>query len=44
MARREVEAVIIGTDRICANGDVVNKVGSYAHALAALATSRAEAR
>jgi methylthioribose-1-phosphate isomerase len=35
MARGEVDAVILGSDRICANGDVVNKVGSYAHALGA---------
>lgn len=37
MARGEVDAVILGADRICANGDVVNKVGSYAHALGARA-------
>ena len=37
MARGEVDAVIIGSDRICANLDVVNKVGSYAHALGAKA-------
>lgn len=37
MARREVDAVIVGADRICANGDVVNKVGTYAHALGARA-------
>jgi methylthioribose-1-phosphate isomerase len=37
MARGEIDAVIIGADRICANGDVVNKVGSYAHALGARA-------
>jgi methylthioribose-1-phosphate isomerase len=37
MARGEVDAVIIGSDRICANFDVVNKVGSYAHALGARA-------
>ncbi|GAA0264371.1 S-methyl-5-thioribose-1-phosphate isomerase [Cryptosporangium japonicum] len=35
MARGEIDAVIIGADRICANGDVVNKIGSYAHALGA---------
>jgi methylthioribose-1-phosphate isomerase len=35
MARGEVDAVVLGADRICANGDVVNKVGSYAHALGA---------
>ncbi len=37
MARGEVDAVILGADRICANGDVVNKIGSYAHALGARA-------
>ncbi|XVU25232.1 S-methyl-5-thioribose-1-phosphate isomerase [Actinoplanes sp. CA-054009] len=35
MARGEVDAVIVGADRICANGDVINKVGTYAHALGA---------
>jgi methylthioribose-1-phosphate isomerase len=35
MARGEVDAVVVGADRICANGDVVNKVGTYAHALGA---------
>jgi S-methyl-5-thioribose-1-phosphate isomerase len=35
MARGAVDAVVLGADRICANGDVVNKVGSYAHALGA---------
>jgi methylthioribose-1-phosphate isomerase len=35
MARGAVDAVILGADRICANGDVVNKVGTYAHALGA---------
>ena len=37
MARGQVDAVILGADRICANGDVINKVGSYAHALGARA-------
>jgi methylthioribose-1-phosphate isomerase len=37
MARGEVDAVILGADRVCANGDVVNKVGTYAHALGARA-------
>jgi methylthioribose-1-phosphate isomerase len=37
MARGAVHAVILGADRICANGDVVNKIGSYAHALGAAA-------
>jgi methylthioribose-1-phosphate isomerase len=35
MARGEVDAVLVGADRICANGDVVNKIGTYAHALGA---------
>lgn len=29
MARGEVDAVIVGTDRITANGDVANKIGTY---------------
>jgi methylthioribose-1-phosphate isomerase len=37
MARGDVDAVILGADRICANGDVINKVGTYAHALGAKA-------
>jgi methylthioribose-1-phosphate isomerase len=35
MAQGEVDAVILGADRICANGDVINKVGTYSHALGA---------
>ncbi|GLY05156.1 MULTISPECIES: S-methyl-5-thioribose-1-phosphate isomerase [Actinoplanes] len=35
MARGEVDAVILGADRICADGDVINKIGSYSHALGA---------
>jgi methylthioribose-1-phosphate isomerase len=35
MARGEVDAVLVGADRVCANGDVVNKIGTYAHALGA---------
>jgi methylthioribose-1-phosphate isomerase len=35
--RGEVDAVVVGCDRVAANGDVVNKVGTYAHALAASA-------
>ncbi|MEO6502773.1 MAG: S-methyl-5-thioribose-1-phosphate isomerase [Jatrophihabitantaceae bacterium] len=31
----EVEAVVVGADRIAANGDVANKVGTVSHALAA---------
>ncbi len=33
--RGDVDAVIVGCDRVAANGDVANKVGTYAHALAA---------
>ncbi len=34
MRRGEVDAAIVGADRVCRNGDVVNKVGTYAVALA----------
>lgn len=29
MSRGEVDAVIVGTDRVAANGDVCNKIGTY---------------
>lgn len=32
---RQVDAVVVGADRIAANGDTANKVGTLAHALAA---------
>jgi methylthioribose-1-phosphate isomerase len=35
MARSEVDVVIVGADRVAANGDVANKIGTYALALAA---------
>jgi methylthioribose-1-phosphate isomerase len=35
IARGMVDAVVVGADRIAANGDVVNKIGTYPHALAA---------
>jgi methylthioribose-1-phosphate isomerase len=35
MARGEVDAVVVGADRIAANGDVANKVGTYALAVLA---------
>jgi methylthioribose-1-phosphate isomerase len=35
MASGEVDAVFVGADRIAANGDVANKVGTYALAIAA---------
>ena len=37
IAAGEVDAVIVGCDRVAANGDVANKVGTYSHALAAAA-------
>ncbi|MGH2888624.1 MAG: S-methyl-5-thioribose-1-phosphate isomerase [Solirubrobacteraceae bacterium] len=37
IATGEVDAVVVGCDRVAANGDVANKVGTYAHALAAAA-------
>jgi methylthioribose-1-phosphate isomerase len=38
IARGEVDAVIAGCDRVAANGDVANKVGTYGLALAARAS------
>jgi methylthioribose-1-phosphate isomerase len=35
LAGGEVDCVIVGADRVAANGDVVNKVGTYLKALAA---------
>lgn len=35
MARRRVDVVLVGADRIAANGDVANKVGTYGLAIAA---------
>jgi methylthioribose-1-phosphate isomerase len=29
MAQGEVDAVVVGTDRVAANGDVANKIGTY---------------
>jgi methylthioribose-1-phosphate isomerase len=37
IARGEVDAVIVGCDRVAANGDTANKVGTYGLALAARA-------
>jgi methylthioribose-1-phosphate isomerase len=37
IAAGEIDAVLVGCDRVAANGDVANKVGTYAHALAAAA-------
>jgi methylthioribose-1-phosphate isomerase len=35
LARGAVDAVIVGCDRVAANGDVANKIGTYAVAIAA---------
>ncbi len=35
LSRHAVDAVIVGADRIAANGDVANKIGTYLKALAA---------
>jgi len=35
MQRGQVDLVIVGTDRVSANGDVANKIGTYLKALAA---------
>jgi methylthioribose-1-phosphate isomerase len=35
LRRGQADAVIVGCDRVAANGDTANKVGTYAHALAA---------
>jgi methylthioribose-1-phosphate isomerase len=37
IARGEIDAVIVGCDRVAANGDTANKVGTYGLALAARA-------
>jgi methylthioribose-1-phosphate isomerase len=38
VARGVVDGVVVGCDRVAANGDVANKVGTYSHALAAHAS------
>ena len=35
MAKGRVDAIVVGADRIAANGDVANKIGTYALSLAA---------
>ncbi len=35
MAKREINAVVVGADRIAANGDVANKIGTYTVAILA---------
>ena len=41
MQAGEVDMVIVGTDRVTANGDVANKIGTYLKALAAQGQRRA---
>jgi methylthioribose-1-phosphate isomerase len=36
MARREIDLVLVGADRIAANGDAANKIGTYALAVLAM--------
>lgn len=38
IVRRNIEAVLVGADRIARNGDVANKIGTYSLALAARAS------
>jgi methylthioribose-1-phosphate isomerase len=33
MGRGEIDSVVVGADRIAANGDVANKIGTYTHAV-----------
>ncbi len=35
MSRGEIDAVVVGADRIVANGDFANKIGTYTHAVLA---------
>jgi methylthioribose-1-phosphate isomerase len=35
MSRGEIDVAIVGADRIAANGDVANKIGTYTHAVLA---------
>jgi methylthioribose-1-phosphate isomerase len=35
MSRGQIDMVIVGADRVVANGDVANKIGTYMHAVAA---------
>jgi methylthioribose-1-phosphate isomerase len=37
MANHSIQAVIVGTDRVAANGDVANKIGTYTVAILAKA-------
>jgi methylthioribose-1-phosphate isomerase len=35
MAQGKVDAVVVGADRVVANGDTANKIGTFSHAVAA---------
>lgn len=35
MRQGKIQKVVVGSDRVAANGDLINKVGTYMHALAA---------
>jgi methylthioribose-1-phosphate isomerase len=35
MAQGKVDAVVVGADRVVANGDTANKIGTYSHAVSA---------
>src|SRR5665648_37325 len=35
----KIQKIVVGSDRIAANGDLLNKVGTYMHALAAKANN-----
>jgi methylthioribose-1-phosphate isomerase len=35
LSRGEIQAVVVGADRIAANGDTANKIGTYGHAVLA---------
>eukprot|EP01025_Chloroclados_australasicus_P035850 TRINITY_DN3645_c0_g7_i1.p1 TRINITY_DN3645_c0_g7~~TRINITY_DN3645_c0_g7_i1.p1 ORF type:complete len:822 (+),score=91.97 TRINITY_DN3645_c0_g7_i1:29-2467(+) len=36
MAQGKIDAVVVGADRVAANGDTANKIGTYSHAVNAL--------
>jgi 5-methylthioribose kinase len=37
MSRKGVDAVVVGADRVCANGDTANKIGTYSLSIVAAA-------
>jgi methylthioribose-1-phosphate isomerase len=39
MKKGDIQAVVVGADRIAANGDTANKIGTYGHSLSAMAHS-----